>query len=170
MDMELDYKSRIKCLIKSRARFIHVSIWIYYILIILTYIYFSYSIYPEVGILRSILLAVLPIIMIIGIIFIPIFIESKYFLIDVSENDDIVLLEYLRYDKRMIFKTSKNLLRYSIEDENTKGIYIDASVILYTKTEKGSFKKCLRFYSVGKWSKDLLKKSFHDKIKKKRNF
>mgnify|MGYP003489293813 CR=1 FL=1 len=47
----------------------------------------------------------------IGVHFIPIFIEAKYFLIDVSENDDIVLLEYLRYDKRMIFKTSKNLLR-----------------------------------------------------------
>lgn len=170
MVMELDYKSRIKCLIKSRARFIHVSVWIYYILYSLPIFYASYSIYPEVGILRSILLAVLPIIMIIGVTFIPIFIESKYFLIDVSENDDIVLLEYLRYDKRMIFKTSKNLLRYSIEDENTLGIYIDASVILYTKTEKGSFKKCLRFYSVGKWSKDLLKKSFHDKIKKKRNF
>ena len=168
--MELDYKSRIKCLIKSRARFIHVSVWIYYILYSLPVFYASYSIYPEVGILRSILLAVLPIIMIIGVTFIPIFIESKYFLIDVSENDDIVLLEYLRYDKRMIFKTSKNLLRYSIEDENTIGIYIDASVILYTKTEKGFFKKCLRFYSVGKWSKDLLKKSFHDKIKKKRNF
>lgn len=168
MDMELDYKSRIKCLIKSRARLIHV--WIWYIPMILTVIYASYSIYPEEGILGSILLAVIPIICIIGIDFIPIFIESKYFLIDVSENDDIVLLEYLRYDKRMIFKTSKNLLRYSIEDENTKGIYIDASVILYTKTEKGFFKKCLRFYSVGKWSKDLLEKSFHDKIKKKRNF
>lgn len=168
MDMELDYKSRIKCLIKSRARFFHV--WMYYILYILTFIYLSYFLYPEIGILGSILLAVLPIICIIGIIFIPIFIESKYFLIDVSEKDDIVLLEYLRYDKRMIFKTSKNLLRYSIEDENILGIYIDASVILYTKTEKGSFKKCLRFYSVGKWSKDLLKKSFHDKIKKKRNF
>ena len=168
MDMELDYKSRIKCLIKSRARFYHV--WMYYILYSLPVFYASYSIYPEVGILRSILLAVLPIIMFIGVDFIPIFIESKYFLIDVSENDDIVLLEYLRYDKRMIFKTSKNLLRYSIEDENILGIYIDASVILYTKTEKGSFKKCLRFYSVGKWSKDLLKKSFHDKIKKKRNF
>ncbi|MBO5798994.1 MAG: hypothetical protein J6R41_03035 [Paludibacteraceae bacterium] len=167
--MELDYKSRIKCLIKSRARFIHVSVWIYYILYSLPVFYASYSIYPEVGILRSILLAVLPIIMIIGVTFIPIFIESKYFLIDVSENDDIVLLEYLRYDKRMIFKTSKNLLRYSIEDENTIGIYIDASVILYTKTEKGFFKKCLRFYSVGKWSKDLLEKSFRDKIKKKRN-
>lgn len=168
--MELDYKSRIKCLIKSRARFIHVSVWIYYILYSLPVFYASYSIYPEEGILGSILLAVIPIIMFIGITFIPIFIESKYFLIDVSENDDIVLLEYLRYDKRMIFKTSKNLLRYSIEDENTIGIYIDASVILYTKTEKGFFKKCLRFYSVGKWSKDLLKKSFHDKIKKKRNF
>ncbi|MEE1007973.1 MAG: hypothetical protein UH963_02350 [Agathobacter sp.] len=168
--MELDYKSRIKCLIKSRARVFHVWVWIYYILDILTFIYLSYFLYPEIGILRSILLAVIPIICIIGIIFIPIFIESKYFLIDVSENDDIVLLEYLRYDERMIFKTSKNLLRYSIEDENIIGIYIDASVILYTKTEKGSFKKCLRFYSVGKWSKDLLKKSFHDKIKKKRNF
>lgn len=169
MDMELDYKSRIKCLIKSRARVFHVWVWIYYILTILTVIYASYSIYPEEGILGSMLLAVIPICMI-GVDFIPIFIESKYFLIDVSENDDIVLLEYLRYDKRMIFKTSKNLLRYSIEDENTRGIYIDASVILYTKTEKGFFKKCLRFYSVGKWSKDLLKKSFHDKIKKKRNF
>lgn len=132
--------------------------------VISSYMIVSYKSYPLVGTI-SFLYTIVPLAISFLHVFIPVFIEAKYYLVDLRESNGIVSIKYLRYNKEMIFEERKELVKFKMTEMQRQGAYFNESVVVGVRTKTSFFKKKIRFYEIAPWRRESLEKTFRDILK-----
>ena len=152
------YRNRLWYLLKERLKLPLVTF--YYTFIFLMMSVCAYVSYPQAGV-NAFWILLVPFVLFFLFIGIPIFIEAKYYLLEVSEQDGFVSFKYLKYNKEQTFEAPWEQLRYKVIPEQSRGTVIDEAIVIGVRTRNSYFKTIQKFYCYGSLPSD---KSYKDML------